>query len=67
VKSVLIENKRGKFKLWTFQMPNADLKGELKDYLVKAYDAEQYVGGRFWDRIAGGDLHEDKGTIRKMW
>lgn len=67
IKSVLIENKRGKFKLWTFQMPNADLDGDLGDYLVKTYDAEQIVGGRFWDRIDGSDLHGDKGTLRPMW
>ncbi|MFZ1741866.1 MAG: DNA/RNA non-specific endonuclease [Pontixanthobacter sp.] len=67
VKSVLTENKRGQLNLWTFEMKNERLDGELSDYLVNTYDMEQIVGGRFWDRISGGDLHAQKGTISKMW
>ena len=67
VKSVLAENKRGKLKLWTFEMKNEELTGELGDYLVNTYDMEQIVGGRFWDRISGGDLHNQKRKIPKMW
>ncbi len=67
IKSVLTENKRGKFRLWTFEMENKKLTGELGDYLVNTYDAEQIVGGRFWDRIAGGDLHAKKKAVPKMW
>ena len=48
-------------------MPNEDTGKDLEDYLVKTYDAEQYVGGRFWDRVAGGDLHSQKKKARKMW
>lgn len=67
IKSVLAENKRGKHRLWTFQIPNAPQTADLSSFLVKTYDAEQMVGGRFWDRIAGGDLHRDKSSTRKMW
>ncbi|OYW44745.1 MAG: DNA/RNA endonuclease G [Sphingomonadales bacterium 32-68-7] len=67
VKSVLAEDDKGRLSLWTFLMSNEAQTGQLSDYLVKTYDAEQLVGGRFWDRIAGGDLHEDKGNIRPMW
>ncbi|MFG0420357.1 DNA/RNA non-specific endonuclease [Pseudomonas sp. zjy_8] len=67
VKSVLAEDKRGKLSLWTFEMENKDLTGNLEDYLVVTYDAEQKVGGRFWDRIAGGDLHDQKSAPGKMW
>jgi len=67
IKSVLTENKRGKFRLWTFEMPNKRLTGDLGDYLVNTYDAEQIVGGRFWDRIAGADLHEKKRRVPRMW
>ncbi|WP_299349814.1 DNA/RNA non-specific endonuclease [uncultured Shimia sp.] len=67
VKSVLTEDIRGRLKLWTFEMKNQQLDGELEDYLVKTYDAEQLVGGRFWDRISGGDLHEQKKTPIDMW
>lgn len=67
MKSVLAEDKRGKLKLWTFEIPNAPQTASLESFLVKTYDAEQIVGGRFWDRIAGGDLHRDKSRTRKMW
>ncbi len=67
IKSVLAENKRGRHRLWTFQIPNAPQTAPLESFLVKTYDAEQMVGGQFWDRIAGGDLHRDKSRPRKMW
>ena len=67
IKSVLTENKRGKHKLWTFEMKNKKLEGNIEDYLVSTYDAEQLVGGRFWDRISGGDLHEMKKKPIKIW
>ncbi len=66
-KSVLAEDNRGRLKLWTFIMENKELSGNLEEYLVVTYDAEQIVGGRFWDRIAGGDLHIQKSKPRKMW
>ena len=60
VKSVLAEDERGRLSLWTFEMENKRLSGKLEDYLVSTYDAEQLVGGRFWDRISGGDIHEQR-------
>ena len=66
-KSVLTEDKRGLLKLRTFVMNNEKLDGDLADYLAVTYDVEQYVGGRFWDRVAGGDLHEDKCQKGEMW
>lgn len=67
IKSILAEDKRGKLKLWTFELENKELHGNLEDYLVVTYDAEQLVGGRFWDRISGGDMHEQKKSPIKMW
>ena len=67
VKSVLAEDNKGRLKLWTFEMENKRLTGELEDYLAVTYDVEQKVGGQFWDRIAGGDLHSQKSKPRKMW
>lgn len=67
VKSVLAEDNQGRLKLWTFEMENKKLTGNLEDYLVVTYDAEQKVGGRFWDRISGGDIHNQKKNPRKMW
>jgi len=67
VKSVLAENSRGKLKLWTFYMENRQLPGKIEDYLISTYDMEQYVGGRFWDRVSGSDLHSQKKNPRKIW
>ncbi len=67
VKSILAEDNRGRLKLWTFEMENKQLTGNLEDFLVVTYDAEQKVGGRFWDRVAGGDLHTQKRKPAKMW
>lgn len=67
IKSVLTEDKRGRVRLWTFEMANEELHGDFGDYLVPTYDAEQLVGGRFWDRISGGDLHQQKRQPNPMW
>ncbi len=67
IKSVLTENYRGRFRLWTFEIPNAPQSDPLDSFLVKTYDAEQIVGGRFWDRISREDLDRDKSRTRKMW
>jgi endonuclease G len=67
IKSVLAENNKGSLDLWTFEMKNEELTGDLGSYLVKTYDAEQLVGGRFWDRVSGGDLDPQKRNPRKMW
>ena len=67
VKSVLAEDDKGRLKLWTFEMENKELDGEIEDYLVVTYDAEQIVGGRFWDRVSGGDIHEQKKERGEIW
>lgn len=67
VKSVLAEDNRGRLKLWTFEMKNEELTGELEDYLVDTYSVEQKLGGRLWDKIAREDLHSQKSKPRKMW
>jgi len=67
IKSVLAEDIKGRLTLWTFEMANEALDGDLQDYLVSTYDAEQLVGGRFWDRISGGDIHEQKKQSALMW
>lgn len=71
VKSVLAEDRRGSLKLWTFLVPNEPVTKPLNDYLIKTYDAEQLIGGRFWDRITGQDIHKakggQKGWLEPMW
>ncbi|WP_340066002.1 DNA/RNA non-specific endonuclease [Ascidiimonas aurantiaca] len=67
IKSVLAEDDKGRLKLWTFEIENKEPDGDLKDYLVVTYDAEQIVGGRFWDRISGGDMHQQKKDPIDIW
>lgn len=68
VKSVFVERRNGSFELWTFMIDNEEQQNRnLGDYLIKTYDAEQYVGGRFWDRVSGGDLHKKKKSKGEMW
>jgi len=67
VKSVFAEKRNGDFELWTFKIDNEKQDDALDAFLIKTYDAEQYVGGRFWDRVSGGDLHEQKKSKGKMW
>jgi endonuclease G len=67
IKSVLAEYRNGSIKLWTFKMDNAKLTGPFDKYLINTYDAEQLIGGRFWDRANGKDMHALKKAIPKMW
>ncbi|MEM8775900.1 MAG: hypothetical protein AAGF53_12760 [Pseudomonadota bacterium] len=67
IKSVLAEKRSGEFVLLTFMIDNEEQDADLGTFFVKTYDAEQYVGGRFWDRVSGGDLHKHKEVKGKMW
>lgn len=62
IKSVLAEDLKGRLKLWTFEMKNEELHCDLGDYIVSTYDAEQIVGGRFWDRVAGATCTTKRST-----
>lgn len=71
VKSVLAEFRDGSLKLWTFLIENRKVDKPLGHYLIETYDAEQLIGGRFWDRISGSDMHKAKGgdntPLEPMW
>jgi len=66
-KSVIAEDIRGNLSLWTFLMENKKLDGKIEDYLASTYDVEQIVGGRFWDRISGTDIHDQKKNSTDIW
>lgn len=77
IKSVLVEDREGRHRLWTFKMENPPLvadpaapdplaNADLGSYLIKTYDAEQIVGGRFWDGLSGTDMHAAKGGDKKL-
>jgi len=66
-KSVLAELKSGAIKIWTFEMENKKLEGDIGDFLVKTYDTEQRIGGRLWGNVSGSDLHDQKRKIGTIW
>ncbi len=66
-KSILAEYKNGSLKLWTFEMENKGLEGDLSDYLVKTYDVEQRIGGKLWANIDDSDFHDQKSKAGRMW
>ena len=68
IKSVFTELDNGQFDLRTFLIENEKQDDDdLSKYLIKTYDAEEYIGGRFWDRVSGGDMHTKKKSLGKMW
>ena len=66
-KSILAEYKNGSLKLWTFEMENKALEGDLSDYLISTYEVEQRIGGILWNTIEDRDIHEQKNKAGRMW
>jgi len=66
-KSVLTEDKRGRIKMWSFEMPNGPLDGDLADYLKPTKYIEQRSGVFLWDNLQGPEIDEEKRTVREMW
>ena len=64
-KSILAENKRGKFKLWTFALPNEKCTKPLKDYLTTTRHVEIWTGLNLWDRLTGTKIERKKNRITK--
>jgi endonuclease G len=66
-KSVLTEDKNGKFKMWSFMMPNERINQPLSDFLIPTAKLEQYAGIKLWDRLVGAEIDKEKNNIRKIW
>lgn len=66
-KSVLAETVTGKFKLWSFIMPNEQCPEPLSKYLVRTDDLESKSGLPLWDRISGADITSKKKKTPKVW
>jgi len=60
VKIVLADDFEGRLNLWTFLMENCKLVGSVEKYMINTYDAEELLDGKFWDRIGGDDLYNQK-------
>jgi endonuclease G len=66
-KSVLTENDRGALHMWSFIIPNKATNKDLKDFLARTTDVENYSGLLIWERLVGKKIEKEKNKIRKMW
>jgi endonuclease G len=66
-KSVLVEEKSGKLKMWAFEMKNDRLDGDLEDYRVSVAYLERRTGILLWDNLVGPEIDKEKARTRDMW
>lgn len=66
-KSVLTEDDRGKFKMWSFIIPNEELNEPLETFLVETTKIEKISGLYLWESLVGTKIKREKGRVRKMW
>ena len=67
-KSILTEDKGGKFDMWSFIIPNKATDKKLKDFLVPTTDVENYSGLMIWERLLGDKIEGGKSKKqKKMW
>ena len=67
-KSILTEDKGGKFDMWSFIIPNKATDKNLKDFLAPTTDVENYSGLQIWERLLGDKIGEIKSKKqKKMW
>ncbi|MBT5435833.1 MAG: DNA/RNA non-specific endonuclease [Alphaproteobacteria bacterium] len=65
-KSVLAENDKGKFSLWSFILPNEASDAPLHSFAVKTTEVEQKAGILLWDRLTGPEVERKKKRISRM-
>ena len=66
-KSVLTEDKRGTFNMWSFIIPNEASKKSLEEFRVPTTKLEKYAGLFLWETLVGTKIKREKNRIRKMW
>lgn len=67
-KSVLAENHRGTFTMWSFIIPNEKTTKPLAEYLTKTTEIEFFTGLMLWDRLRGTKADEMKeAQKRTVW
>ena len=66
-KSILAENNRGVFWMWSFILPNKGSKNSLASFRVPTTRVERFAGIRLWERLRGRKVATEKQKIRKMW
>ncbi len=66
-KTILAENVNGRLKLWSFIIPNENLKRPPSDFLCPATEIEKRAGLSLWDRLRGEPAEKLKSKKLKMW
>jgi len=66
-KSILTENDRGTFNMWSFLFPNKPTDQPLESFRVSTLKIEQYTGIQLWDQLQGSKIDREKKRVRKMW
>jgi len=67
-KSILTEDRRGSFDLWSFIIPNQESDKALESFLVPTKKIEQYAGINLWDRLHGAKIEgRKKAKKKRMW
>jgi len=66
-KSILLEDNRGRIKMWSFIIPSEKSTENLEEFLVSVNLVEKIVGIKLWDKLFGDKVEREKKKIRKMW
>ena len=66
-KSVLTENKGGRYHMWSFIMENQKQPKAIQEYQVTTKQVELMAGIRLWPNLQGDQIEAEKGRLRTMW
>lgn len=66
-KSILTENNKGRFYMWSFILENGKQTKTLDKYQVTTTTVEKLTGMILWDQLLGEYISWEKSRIRKMW
>jgi len=65
-KSVLAEDNRGKFKIWSYILPNEASDSGLQSFAVPTTEVERKAGILLWARLMGGEVDDAKNRVWTM-
>lgn len=66
-KSILTENNRGKFHMWSFIIENRKADKPLASYRVPTAKVEKISGLFLWETLVGSKMNRKRNDTKKMW
>ncbi len=66
-KSILTENNRGNFHMWSFIIPNEKTNKNLEEFRVPTSKVEKISGLFLWQTLVGSKMERRRNEIKKMW